>query len=98
MPALRLPEEEVRVAAFDDTVLVRGLIMGHALRFTQRGIREDNSHVSELLAGTVFAADDLPLYTEAEWEVFGNVHPEEAIELYKVARRLSGLDDPEKKA
>lgn len=93
VPALRLPEEEVRVEAFDDTVLVRGLSFGQAMAFSKRGIREDNSHVADLLTDTVFADDGLSLYSAHEWEAFGNIHPDEMVALYKVARRLSGLDE-----
>lgn len=93
VPALQLPEEEVRVESFDDTVLVRGLSFGQAMAFSKRGVREDNSHVAELLTDTIFAGDGLPLYAAHEWEAFGNVHPDEMVELYKVARRLSGLDE-----
>lgn len=99
VPALQLPEEEVRVEAFDDTVLVRGLSFGQAMAFSNRGIREDNSHVADLLTDTVLAGDGLPLYAAHEWEAFGNAHPDEMVDLYKIARRLSGLDeaDSEKK-
>jgi hypothetical protein len=63
------------------------------MAFSTRGIREDNSHVADLLTETVFAEDGITLYSAHEWEAFGNLHPEEMVGLYKVARRLSGLDE-----
>jgi hypothetical protein len=45
-----------------------------------------------MLAPTVIGEDGAALMSEAEWEAFGGVHFGEALELFAVARRLSGLD------
>lgn len=99
VPAVKLPEEEVRVEALDDTVLVRGLGFAPAMAFAIDFKAGEHGQVSRLLAGTVLAGDGDPLYDAASWEAFGNAHPEDMVELYRVARRLSGLDaeDAEKK-
>ncbi len=91
----RLPEEEVAVPAFDDTVLVRGLGFTRAMHYALNIKPNDGQYVAPLLAETVFAGDGDPLFTAAEWEAFGAKHTTDVLELYKAARRLSGLDAEE---
>lgn len=45
-----------------------------------------------LLAVTVLDADGAQLWSEAEWQTFGGTHPGQAVALFNVAWRLSGLD------
>jgi hypothetical protein len=88
-------EEEVQVDALGDSVLVRALVLSRSLAFTKE-IRElGPRHVPKLLAETVLAADGLPVYTAGEWDAFGTQHIDDTMNLYKVACRLSGLDEDE---
>lgn len=91
----RLPEEEVAVSALNDTVLVRGLGFTRAMYYALNIKPNDGQYVAPLLAETVFAADGDPLFTAAEWEAFGAKHTTDVLDLYKAARRLSGLDAEE---
>ena len=55
-------------------------------------LEEAYAHIARLLAVSVVGDDGLPLLTEAEWEAFGGSNFEEALDLFGIARRLSGLD------
>lgn len=57
-------------------------------------IRARSQKVAETLARCVVLDDDKPLYTAAEWDVFGAQHPDDALKLYHTAQRLNG-EDPE---
>lgn len=51
-----------------------------------------------LLALCVLDADSEPLWTDAQWQVFGGQHQGQALALFNVAWRLSGFDQaPEAK-
>lgn len=89
-----LPKETVPVAALGGEVVVRGLLLSERLSLFA-GIREDGkafAHLPSMLAATVQDADGLPLFNEQEWEAFGAKHFQEALALFAVARKLSGLD------
>lgn len=45
-----------------------------------------------LLAVAVLDADEQPLWTEAEWQIFGGKHPLQAVALFNVAWSLAGLN------
>jgi hypothetical protein len=53
--------------------------------------------IARVLARVVSIGDGKPLYTEPEWQVFGGQHPNVLLDLYAVAKRLSGMDDAEVK-
>ena len=89
-----LPREIVAVPALGGEVIVRGLLLGERLGLFA-DLREDGksyTHISKLLAATVVCDDGQPLMREAEWEAFGGQHFTEALDLFAVARRMSGLD------
>ena len=89
-----LPRETVAVPALGGEVIVRGLLLGERLALFA-DLRDDGktyAHISKMLAPTVIGEDGAALMSEAEWEAFGGVHFGEALELFAVARRLSGLD------
>ena len=89
-----LPRETVAMPALGGDVIVRGLLLGERLGLFA-DVREDGksyAHISKMLAAAVVGDDGLALMTEAEWEVFGGQQFSAVLELFAVARRLSGLD------
>lgn len=89
-----LPSETVAVAALGGDVIVRGLRLGDRLGIFAdlRTNGKSYTHIARLLAVSVVGEDSQPLLTEAEWEAFGGANFEAALDLFGVARRLSGLD------
>lgn len=89
-----LPSETVAVAALGGDVIVRGLRLGDRLGIFAdlRTNGKSYAHIARLLSISVVGEDGQPLLTEAEWEVFGGANFEAALDLFGVARRLSGLD------
>jgi hypothetical protein len=53
-------------------------------------------HVPQLLAMTVLADDDAPLFTIEQWRAFGARNKSVAIQLFNVSMALSGLGDAAK--
>jgi hypothetical protein len=113
--AVELPTQEVDVPAVGGTVLVRGLSMPQLLAFSaarrralqpvgdetpdQAAERASGELVPLLLAETVVLDDGLPVYSAAQWAVFGAQHPQATLELWRAAIALSGQDPTaEKKA
>lgn len=92
LPAL--PSETVAVAALGGEVIVRGLRLGDRLGMFAdlRTNGKSYAHIARLLAVSVVGEDGLPLLTESEWEAFGGSNFEAALDLFGVARKLSGLD------
>lgn len=89
-----LPSETVAVDALGGDVVVRGLKLSDRLAIFS-SIREDGksyAHLAKLLAASVVGDDGLQLLTESEWDAFGGVNFTEALALFNVASRLSGLD------
>lgn len=89
-----LPRETVAVPALGGDVIVRGMMLGERLALFS-DLREEGkhySHISKILAATVIGDDGKRLMDEADWEAFGGLHFNEALDLFSVARRLSGLD------
>lgn len=92
-----LPKETVEVAALDGEVIVRGLLLTERLEIQNRIVSlrqaaaEVNAILPSVLALCVLAADELPLWTEQEWQVFGVKHQGQALALFNVAWRLSGF-------
>jgi len=85
-----LPKETVSVEGIGD-VVVQGLLLSDRLEIFGAG---RSVKVSHLLEKSVIDASGEPLWTAHEWEVFGAPKQGfiETMKLYKVARRLSGLD------
>lgn len=88
-----LPKEAVQVDELGGEVVVRGLLLRERLAiFSNTEAGEKFAHVGELLAATVMDADGLQVYTAQEWDEFGTKHFSAAMQLFQVARRLSGID------
>jgi hypothetical protein len=113
-PLVELPSETVTVEPLGGDVLVCGFDMPQLLRFMAAkrrlsekldGENQDQAEeraVAEVVPFAlhllVLADDGLPLYTEAQWRIWGARNGAAALELFAVAMRLSGNDkDTEKK-
>ncbi len=104
-----LPKEVVPVDAIGGEVIVRGLLMSEQMAITAQimqasaprdgeseeaaRIRARSERVAQTLARTVVLDDGKPLWSVAEWDVFGCREPAAALELFRVAQRLNGQDD-----
>lgn len=89
------PSEAVQVDAMGGEVVVRGLLLRDRLALATAGGADKFGQVSALLAASVVDADGEPVWTQQQWEAFGARHFEEALRLFVVAQRLSGLDAEE---
>jgi len=59
--------------------------------------RERYQHIARLLAYAVIDADGAQVYTADEWAAFGSQHFGTALRLYRIAKRLSGMEPDEAK-
>lgn len=84
-----LPKETVQVDALGGEVVVKGLLMTERIALFQD---PSGATVARLLASTVFDGDGQQLFTEQEWDVWGATNFVASLDLFKVAKRLSGLD------
>jgi hypothetical protein len=85
-----LPKETVPVSGLGGDVVVTGLTLAGRLGLFSAG--KGGYPVSKLLSETVLDAEGSQIFTEQEWENFGAKHFKDCIELFKVVKRLSGLD------
>jgi hypothetical protein len=90
MKAPVLPKETVNVPSLDGDVIVQGLMLKDRLDIYSAEKTEIS--LSKFLAVCVVDADGKALFTQQEWEIFGGNNTKDAIELFKVAKRLNGLD------
>lgn len=112
IPKPSLHKETVDVPELGGEVVVRGtmlderlaLVFGAAPAPKEAGQptaeddpRESYQHIARLLAYAVIDADGEPVYTIDEWAEFGGQHFAATLRLYKIARRLSGMDAGEAK-
>jgi hypothetical protein len=83
------PKEAVKIDSLGGEVAVRGLLLRDRLALS---VGEDRfAQVGALLAATVIDGDGEPIFSAAEWEAFGASHFDDALRLFAVAQRLSGL-------
>ena len=88
-----LPKETVTVPELGGDVVVRGLLLSERLAiFSPREGVNQFAHIGELLAATVVDCAGEAIFTATEWEEFGAKDFSAALNLFQVARRLSGLD------
>ncbi len=91
-----LPQEVVPVPELGGDVLVRGLGLAARMELQQDfKARTRFGHIAPLLSLSVLDADDVPIFTAAEWEAWGATNYTAAIRLWDVAWRLSDLDGKE---
>ena len=92
-----VPRETVAVPSLGGEVIVRGMLLSERLALFS-GLRNETAgygHIARLLAPVVIGEDGKPLLTAEEWEAFGGTNFAEVLDLFTVARRLSGLDTEE---
>jgi hypothetical protein len=111
---MALPSEAVSCGPIGGEVTVRGMDMPLMLAFAAERRRlgtplagEAQEHANEraagalvpmVLHGCVVLDDGASVYSLAEWGAFGALHPDEAMDLFQRAMRLSGQNtDAEKK-
>lgn len=106
--AVALPQEVVAVDEIGGDVIVRGFDMPRMLRFfaARRAAFAELEHMpadqaQEVAAGQlvplalhlgVLLDDGEPVYTEAQWQVFGGQHAGVAMQLFGRVMALSGAD------
>lgn len=90
VPAPTLPKETVTLEGVGD-VIVRGLLLSDRLQLFGSN-KDGRLRLSDLLAKTVTDAKGEPIWDAEQWEVFGAANFKAALDVYQVARRLSGLD------
>lgn len=105
-PVLR--EEIVPVLGLGGDVLVRGLLLSQRLELSLRTSGMVTfAQMPELLAVCVLDADEKPVFTAKEWEIFGASNFGSVMVLWDKAMELSGMasktkttaeDEPEKKS
>ncbi len=92
-----LPKETVDVPALGGEVVVRGMLLAERLELWSGTVTY--SQIAKALAACVLLDDGKPALTVDEWEAFGGTNLDDAISLFQVVKRLSGLGtDAEKKA
>jgi len=105
VPTPVLPKETVEVEALGGEVVVRGLLLTEYLDLQASVVaaapkksldgESERSGVHAvlpvLLAMTVLDADEKPVFTQQQWQVFGAKHANQAIALFNVAWRISGF-------
>lgn len=101
-----LPQEEVPVAAWGDTVIVRGMVLSQKLAVdagmtmeraplagesdVDARLRAGSVQLPRVLHQCVVDPSGVPLMSLAEWDIFGATHQGDAFTLFGVAMRLSG--------
>jgi hypothetical protein len=86
-----LPKETLEVPELKGSVVVCGLMLSDRLK-VMRDARNGEINLSTLLAMTVVDADSKQLFTEQEWETFGATNFKACLNIFNVAKRLSGFD------
>ena len=91
IPEPVLPKETVELSALNGEVIVQALTLSQRIRLFEQS-RDRGVVLADLLELTVVDAKGDPIYTHQQWELFGARHFNEALNLYQVASKLSGLD------
>lgn len=80
--------------ALGGDVIVRGLRLSERLSLFSN-LRQDGRNyesIGRLLSLCVIDSAGTPLLSEDQWEELGGGHFDQVFDLFKVARKLSGLD------
>lgn len=94
-PAPKLPEESLEIPELGGHVLVRGLLLRDRITLATQ-VDAGFARVARMLHLCVLRDDGKPIYTEEEWERFGAIHFDIAVDLWTKAQALSGLSNPQK--
>ena len=84
-------EQTVPVTILGGEVIVRPLLLWERLQWLDRR-DESFKHIAQLLALAVVDGNHEPLMSAEEWEQFGGVHHELALDLFNTAWNLGGLN------
>jgi len=92
IPAPSFPKETAAVESLGGEVIVWGLGLADKLRFaTWDGPRF--GQMCEALAVSVRDADGEPIWTAGQWDAWGSAHMADAMRLFGVIEKLSGLSE-----
>jgi hypothetical protein len=94
IPRPVLPKETINIPELGGEVVVCGLILSERLTVA-RG--QGFARMPDMLSRTVVDNEGNPIFSLDEWEIFGISNVAAVFKLFDVAKRLSGLDDDEKK-
>jgi hypothetical protein len=92
IPAPILPKETVEVPSLNGDVVVQGLMLKDRMELLFSESETGRINLSLMLSMTVVDDKGDPIFTEQQWELFGATNFTESLVLFKVAKRLSGLD------
>lgn len=88
-----LKKQAVAIAELGGEVVVRGLMLSERLAlFAGMAEGKAYAHMAQLLALCVQDCDGVPVFTADEWDIWAADHAAAAVNLFDVARRVSGLD------
>lgn len=87
-----LPKETVDVPELGGAVVVRGLLLRERVELLASQEDKGYTHISKMLSLTVVDDKGAPVFTQDEWEEFGNQHFSASLHLLEVAKRLSGMN------
>lgn len=99
-----LPKETVESAPIGGEIIIRGLMWSdrramYGAAQARAGetpeaakARADAFAVPQMLALTVLASDEQPLWTVDQWNEFSAKNADEVLRLFQIANRLSGGD------
>ena len=99
-----LPKETVEVEALGGEVVVRGLLLVEllgvqsriaALHAANKGgdmAASVSAIVPDVLALCVLDADGASLFDQTQWQIWGGQHQGQALNLFNIAWRLSGMN------
>lgn len=96
VPEIRVPKEAVKLESMGGDVVVYGLRLSDKLRFAAWDVERDgprHRQMAALLAVAVRDGAGEPIWTEDDWDVWGGQNMADAVQLFRVAERLSGLDE-----
>lgn len=92
LPPPSFPKETVAIEVLGGEVVVWGLGLADKLRFaTWDGPRF--AQMFEALAVSVRDADGAPIWTADQWDAWGSKYVAEALRLFGVIEKLSGLTE-----
>lgn len=84
------PMETVAVDALGGEVIVKALLLSERLEL-QTNESPVAKRVATVLGLCVLMADKQPMWSAEQWESWGAAHYEEAMRIFEVVHRLSGL-------
>lgn len=84
------PMETVQVDVLGGEVVVKALLLSERLELQTNDLSVAK-RVATVLSLCVLMADKQPMWSPEQWEAWGAAHYEEAMRIFEVVHRLSGL-------